>query len=200
MGPERYERRLDEWYAGEGEFEDSERTGRFGGAKGSSIPFCYHYVGRPWKAQRQIRRLLLQEDSQLYAGVSFRDSGCASALVAMHILGINTYAYGHPSFYIGTPLVDQARIAVEGGTFTIETTGNDLEQDTLIQSADLNGEPYDRSYLMHEDVADGGMLKLRMGKDTSTWASSPASRPYSVSDERWEPRWPDEPAGQEPPE
>jgi putative alpha-1,2-mannosidase len=113
----------------------------------------------------------------------------------MHILGINTYAYGHPSFYIGTPFVDRAELVVDGGQFVIETADNDLALDTTITSATLDGEPHDKSYLLHQDMADGGTLRLRMGTGESVWASSPESRPYSVSDERWEPDWPDEPAG-----
>jgi predicted alpha-1,2-mannosidase len=193
MGPDVYERRLDEWFSATGEFENAPRAGRFGGAKGSSIPYCYHYVGKCWKAQRQLRRLLLTPE--LSQAISYCDSGTASALTVLNILGLNTYAYGHPSYYIGTPLIDRAELKVGGGTFTIAAEGNDLEPETAIQSAWLNGKDYDKSYLMHEDVAAGGQLRFRMGKGPSDWASAAESRPYSVSDDRWEPDWPETPAG-----
>ena len=45
----------------------------------------------------------------------------------------------------------------------------------------LNGQPYDKSYIMHQDIMNGGKLSFVMGSaPNKNWASSPASIPYSL--------------------
>ncbi|MDE7125787.1 MAG: glycoside hydrolase family 92 protein, partial [Muribaculaceae bacterium] len=59
----------------------------------------------------------------------------------------------------------------------IRAVGNSSEN-IYVQSAMLNGKPYDKSYIMFDDIAAGGELVLEMGPEPSeTFGVSPDSRP-----------------------
>ena len=50
----------------------------------------------------------------------------------------------------------------KGGTFTIVAHNNSAEN-VYIQSAKLNGKPYNKCYIDYKDIAAGGTLELVMG-------------------------------------
>jgi putative alpha-1,2-mannosidase len=52
-----------------------------------------------------------------------------------------------------------------------------------IQSATLNGRPWNKPWFDHADIANGGELVLTMGpQPNKNWASSPVAAPPSMSD------------------
>jgi putative alpha-1,2-mannosidase len=56
-----------------------------------------------------------------------------------------------------------------GKTFTV-IAQNNSEENKYIQSATLNGQPYNRTYFSHEDIMSGGELVLVMGnRPCKTW-------------------------------
>ena len=52
----------------------------------------------------------------------------------------------------------------EGKTFTI-ITNNNSKENVYIQSATLNGEPYTKSWIHHDDVMSGSTLVFEMGTE-----------------------------------
>jgi Putative alpha-1,2-mannosidase len=53
---------------------------------------------------------------------------------------------------------------------------------SFIQSATLDGMPYNKSYINHRDLLEGKTLVLIMGnKPNKAWAVEQNSRPYSLS-------------------
>ena len=66
-----------------------------------------------------------------------------------------------------------------GKTFSI-VAENNLPENVFIQSAQLNGKEFTRSWLTHSDIVAGGELHFRMSsKPNKEWASAPADRPPS---------------------
>ena len=66
-----------------------------------------------------------------------------------------------------SPIFDKAEIKVAGGTFTIRTEDNS-DSNRYIQSITLNGAPYNKGYICHEDIAAGGELVIKMGSEPRT--------------------------------
>ena len=88
-------------------------------------------------------------------------------------------APGSTAMQLSAPLVDRAVIylylnpySYPGEQFVIETEGNQPGT-VYIQSATLNGEPLDRSWISHEEIVAGGTLHYVLGPDPSSWATSP---------------------------
>lgn len=45
------------------------------------------------------------------------------------------------------------------------------DKNRYIQSAKLNGEAYDKAWIEHEDIVNGGVLELTMGANPTDWGS-----------------------------
>ena len=103
------------------------------------------------------------------------DSGAMSSWFAFSALGIYPVCPGKPDYALSSPLFDEIRIKVAGGTFTIraEGAGRGLR---YIRSASLNGKPYDRPFLSHADLTAGGELILEMdSRPNKAWGANPAA-------------------------
>ena len=60
------------------------------------------------------------------------------------------------------------QIAVPGGTFTVEAK-NFAPENRYVQGVRLNGQPYDKPYISHEAVMQGGVLEFEMGPEPALW-------------------------------
>ena len=109
------------------------------------------------------------------------DAGQVSAWFVFSALGVYPVAPGLPHYMIGTPLFPEASIRVANGKrFTIRASGVSREN-RYIQSALLNGQPFDRAWISHEEIERGGTLDFTMGPTPNrTWASDPAAAPPSM--------------------
>ncbi|MGB7742385.1 MAG: glycoside hydrolase domain-containing protein, partial [Terracidiphilus sp.] len=66
-----------------------------------------------------------------------------------------------------------------GKTFEIIAENNSPEN-VYIQSAQLNGKDWTRSWISHAQIVAGGELLFRMGPEPNKeWAQAPADRPPS---------------------
>jgi len=70
---------------------------------------------------------------------------------------------GSPYYQICSPVFDKIQMPVsDGKVFTI-ITNNNSKENIYIQSATLNGKPYQQSSLHHNSIIEGGTLVLEMG-------------------------------------
>lgn len=105
--------------------------------------------------------------------VGNEDVGQMSAWYVLAASGIHPICPGDQRYEITSPVFEKVLFNLSpeyasGKTFVIEAHNNSPEN-VYIQSAHLNGKPYDKSYLMHEDLVKGGELVLEMGKAPSAW-------------------------------
>ena len=64
---------------------------------------------------------------------------------------------------IGSPVFPKLTINLENGkAFTI-IAENASSENIYIQSAALNGKPYNETFIKHEDIINGGELRFVMG-------------------------------------
>jgi putative alpha-1,2-mannosidase len=86
-----------------------------------------------------------------------------SAWLVFSMMGFYPVCPGSLDYVIGSPSFDRCTISLENGKkFTIESPGAS-EGRIYIQSATLNGEPYDKAWISHADIMNGGRLVLEMG-------------------------------------
>jgi predicted alpha-1,2-mannosidase len=128
------------------------------------VLYLYDYVGQPWKSQaylRQAMTLLYQAAPDGLCGDE--DTGQMSAWYVFSALGFYPVCPGDPNYLIGSPLFDKATLNLPGGKkFTITTTHNG-PQELYIQGGKLNGETFDKTFISHEQVTNGGGLEFEMG-------------------------------------
>ncbi len=134
----------------------------------------YNVMGEPWKAQeltdRVLQTLYLAEPDGISGN---EDCGQMSAWYVLNSMGFFPYCPGIPEYSLGRPLFNKVTIRLnEGKTFVIEAIDNSTEN-KYIQSAELNGEVLDGPFFMHQELEQGGVLKLRMGPDPClTWGDA----------------------------
>lgn len=146
------------------------------------IPYLYNYAGQPWKTQKRIRTLLDQWFRNDLMGMpGDEDGGGMSAFVVFSMMGFYPVTPGMPVYNIGSPVFPSIEMKMSNGnTFAIEAV-NCSAENKYIQSATLNGKEWNKPWISHEDIANGGKLVLQMGaKANKSWGAALENVPPSA--------------------
>ncbi|WP_411898579.1 GH92 family glycosyl hydrolase [Elizabethkingia bruuniana] len=145
------------------------------------IAYMYSYIGEAWKTQERIRQIIdtmYSDKPDGYAGNE--DAGQMSAWAVWSIMGLYPANPVTGEYVFGSPSLDKAEIKMPNGkAFTIEAKNNS-QTNIYIQSVNLNGKPYDKVYITHDEMLKGGNLTFNMGatpnknfgKDPKSWPKS----------------------------
>ena len=173
-GKERFINRLDNFFEGNYYWHGNE--------PGHHIAYLFAYAGEPWKTQKWVHDIINREYFTTPDGLSGNDdAGQMSSWLVFSMVGFYPVCPGMPYYVIGSPSFEESVITLENGKkFTIEAKGAS-EKNIYIQSATLNGQPYNKSYILHKDIMNGGILSFVMGDSPNKeWASSAGSLPPSM--------------------
>lgn len=173
-GKERFINRLDTFFEGDYYWHGNE--------PGHHIAYLFAYAGEPWKTQKWVHDIINREYFTTPDGLSGNDdAGQMSSWLVFSMVGFYPVCPGMPYYVIGSPSFEESVITLENGKkFTIEAKGAS-EKNIYIQSATLNGQPYDKSYILHKDIMNGGILSFVMGDaPNKEWASATGSLPPSL--------------------
>jgi putative alpha-1,2-mannosidase len=58
---------------------------------------------------------------------------------------------------------------------------NNSVENRYIQSMKINGKAWDKTFLPHNVIVNGGTIEFVMGPEPSAWGTAKASRPYSMT-------------------
>jgi len=148
-------------------------------------PYYYNYAGQPWKTQeliRKILRLMYGSDKYGLAYPGMDDQGATSSWYVLSALGFYTVDPASPNYIIGTPLFDEAVVHMGDGKALVIQARNNSEQNMYIQSATLNGQPLNKPWFSHADIANGGKLVFEMGSQPNrNWGSAVEAAPPSMT-------------------
>lgn len=188
-GKESFARKLDALFNAEAQTtgrEQADITGLIGQyAHGNEpshhVAYLYDYVGQPWKTQARARQIMDTFYTPRPDGlIGNEDCGQMSAWYVLSAAGFYEVAPGRPVYAIGTPLFEEARFKLENGkSFVVKARGVST-RNIYIQSATLNGQPYNKSYLTHSDIMSGGEIVFRMGaRPNKAWGSGAGDFPVA---------------------
>ncbi|RYY86937.1 MAG: glycoside hydrolase family 92 protein, partial [Chitinophagaceae bacterium] len=145
------------------------------------MAYLYNYIGRPGRTQELVHRICTDFYKNRPDGlIGNEDCGQMSAWYILSALGFYPVCPGNSDYVFGTPLFDKAVIHLESGkTFTINaqrlTPG-----DFYVQSARLNGKPYSYSYLLHQNIVNGGSLDFVLGSKPGKLGTRGGEEPRSA--------------------
>ncbi|UOR06100.1 GH92 family glycosyl hydrolase [Hymenobacter aerilatus] len=153
-----------------------------GNEPGHHITYLYSYVGQPWKTADKVRFIMDQFYTTKPDGIiGNEDVGQMSAWYVLSAMGFYPLNPANGAFVFGSPMVQQATLALPGGKLLSIEAKNNNATNKYIQSVTRNGQPYPKSYITYQDLMQGGTLVLEMGpKPSPTWGVAPDSRPRSV--------------------
>ncbi len=145
--------------------------------------YIYDYCGAPWKAQWHVRdamEKLYKPTPDGYCGDE--DNGQTSAWYVFSAMGFYPVCPGSGQYVIGSPLFKKVSLQLENGRqFQIEALNNNAKN-VYIKSAKMNGLAYDKNYLNHKTILEGGKLQFIMGdKPEKSRGVALSTRPFSMS-------------------
>jgi predicted alpha-1,2-mannosidase len=144
--------------------------------------YLYAYVGQQWKTAEKARYILHELYKDSTDGISGNeDCGQMSAWYILSALGFYPVFPANCAYVMGSPLFNKAVIQLpEGKTFVI-TAINNNSSNVYIQNVKLNGKPYDKTYIKHQDIMQGGELEFVMGsKPNKKYGKAKENRPKST--------------------
>ncbi len=128
------------------------------------IPYLYNFTDSPWKTQKRIRMLLDTWFMDNIFGIpGDEDGGGMSAFVVFSSMGFYPVTPGLPIYTIGSPVFSKIVIHLENGKNFSILAPNCSDTNKYIQEAFLNGKPLNGPWFTHQDLVNGGELKLVMG-------------------------------------
>jgi predicted alpha-1,2-mannosidase len=152
-----------------------------GNEPGHHIPYLYAYAGQPWKTAELIRKI----DNDFFTAkpdglCGNEDVGQMSAWYVFSALGFYPVNPANGTYVFGTPLINSATIKLEGNkNFEIKVVGNSVAN-KYIQRILINGKPYNKSFIEHKTIVNGGSMEIYMGNTPSKlWGINAADRPVS---------------------
>ena len=144
--------------------------------------YAYNYVGAPAKTAKWVREVLDKEYRNDIWGISGNeDAGQMSAWYLFSAMGFYPYLHSVPEYTIGSPIFDRVTLNLPNGNTCLITAKNNSAENMYVQSLTINGEAWDKTYLPHRAVVDGGLIEFEMGPQPSTWGTAVDSRPFSMT-------------------
>ena len=144
--------------------------------------YLYAWVGQQWKTAEKVREICTTMYTDQPDGLcGNEDCGQMSAWYVFSSLGFYPVNPANGAYVFGSPLFDKAEIQLpEGKTFKVVAENNSKEN-IYIQSATLNGQPYEKTFITHKDILNGGELVFVMGKEPNQeFGKAMENRPKSV--------------------
>jgi len=127
------------------------------------IAYLYNYAHEPWKTQKYVRQILDELYKPTPDGlIGNEDCGQMSAWYILSASGFYPTAPGNAKYDLGTPLFKVMKYNLENGkTFTVKAP-NVSPQNLYVASVKLNGKPYRKTFITHNDIVAGGTLEFEM--------------------------------------
>jgi predicted alpha-1,2-mannosidase len=142
------------------------------GNEPSFLTSClYHWIGRPDLSSQRSKEIINRHYNSSHNGVPGNDdSGSMSSWLAFHMIGLYPNA-GQSYYLITAPFFKQTILHQENGRDFKIIAKNLSEKNCFIREAFLNGNPFNMSWIEHQEIVSGGELVLEMGSTPSNWGT-----------------------------
>ena len=170
-GKERFTQKLDSmftYHPGEDDELPIFSTGMIGQYAHGNEPshhviYLFNAVGQPWKTQQYAARVMHELYLNTPAGLcGNEDCGQMSAWYVFSAMGFYPVDPVSGRYELGTPLYPEVKLHLaDGKTFTVRANGVSREN-CYVKSVKLNGVPYDKTYITHEQILSGGVMEIEM--------------------------------------
>ena len=145
------------------------------------ISYLYSYIGQPWKTQERNLEVLKTLYSTAPDGLcGNEDCGQMSAWYIMSSLGLYAVAPASGEYVLSTPLFRKATIRLANGR-NLTIIGGDSKATPYIAKVELNGKAINTTYITHEQLMQGGVLKFTLSAKPTDWGTKASAAPYSFT-------------------
>ncbi|WP_291591118.1 GH92 family glycosyl hydrolase [Bacteroides sp.] len=166
-GKENAEKRLDEFFTRlDAGYNDAWFAS--GNEPSFHIPWVYNWIGRPYKAQEIINRVLNEQYTSEIDGLPGNDDlGTMGAWYVFACVGLYPEIPGVGGFTINTPIFSSVKIHLKKGDIVIK---GGSEKNIYIRAMKLNGKPYESTWLDWKQLSDGATIDYTTsGTPNKSW-------------------------------
>ena len=142
------------------------------------MAYLYNFVNKPAKTQEKVYQILTELYKNDPDGVSGNeDCGQMSAWYVLSSLGFYPVTPGANQYIIGSPLFEKATLNLENKKqFTIQAE-NISDSAIYIEKAFLNDIELNRTFITHNEIIAGGILKFYMTDAPTNWGTQEGHEP-----------------------
>jgi len=151
-----------------------------------AYPYAFTLVNaEAWRTQKLVREQMARHFNTRADGLPGNDdTGTTSAWYVWSALGFYPFDPAADSYQIGTPLFSSVTLHLQHAgapdTRFVIRARNNSAKNLYVQSAKLNGKPFDSLQLRHADILRGGDLTFEMGPNPSFWAGKPVAPHWTL--------------------
>lgn len=169
-GNEKFIKKLDELFNATGGLtgrEQADITGLIGQYAHGNEPshhmaYLYSFAGAQWKSAEKVREIFNLYDDSPEGLSGNEDCGQMSAWYVMSAMGFYSVTPGSDIYLLGSPLFNKVTIHLENGKNFELFAENNSSINKYINSAEMNGVEYNKSFIKHSDIVQGGNLRVQM--------------------------------------
>ncbi len=127
------------------------------------VPYLYSFAGAAWKTQQRVHQIMDNLYDTAPGGPPGNDDcGQMSAWYIFSALGFYPVCPGSNEYILGSPSVEKAVLKLENGKIFTIRAPNISAKGIYVKSITLNGKPYHKISIRHEDIMSGGELVFKM--------------------------------------
>ena len=128
------------------------------------ILYLYPFIGQQWKTAEKVREVFDKFYKATPDGlIGNEDCGQMSAWYIFSSLGFYPVNPVNGMFVFGSPIADEVTVTLNNGKQINIKAINNSANHKYIQAIKLNGKSYTKSYIMYQDIMNGGELVYTMG-------------------------------------
>ena len=145
--------------------------------------YLYDWTDQPWKTQYHVREVMDRMYSATPDGYcGDEDNGQTSAWYVFSALGFYPVTPASDQYALGSPLFRKAVLKFENGRSLILNADNNTNDTPYIAGLMVNGTDYNRNYITHGMLLDGGQIDFDMvSAPNMSKQINKDSYPYSFS-------------------
>jgi predicted alpha-1,2-mannosidase len=136
---------------------------------GFLVPFSFIHAARPDLTSKYIHQLLKDYTITMLPGND--DSGAMSSWYIWSRMGIFPNA-GQEYYYLFGSNFKKSTITLANGKKIIIESKNASEDNIYVQSCTVNGKTWNKAWINHSDLANGAIIKFKMGATPNSWAQN----------------------------
>ncbi|NJK85105.1 MAG: glycoside hydrolase family 92 protein [Bacteroidales bacterium] len=128
------------------------------------VAYLYSFAGKPEKTQERLYEIMSTLYSDKPDGLcGNEDMGQMSSWYIFSALGLYPVNPCGGEYVIGLPFLEEATITLSNDKEFKITAENLLPENKYVSEVWLNGKPYEKGFITHDDIMAGGEMIFKLG-------------------------------------
>jgi len=136
------------------------------------VPYLFNYARHPEKTQFWARNIMKTHFANSADGLPGNDDlGSLSSWYVFSAMGFFPTCPGRPNYDLGSPIFKKATVHLQDGKTLVINSMNNSEDHFFVSNLKRNGKDYQKLWISHSNLLQGGELTFTMNKIPSTFQS-----------------------------